>query len=67
MVTETTGVKIKTLLVPSKNNTKSSESSSMVSLVISNVAVTDAMLDLITNSFVVALITVLIASVGLVT
>ncbi len=66
MVTVTIGVKTKTLLVPSKNRKKISGSSSMISVTIVNVTVSSAMLGLITNSFVVALITSLIAFMGFV-
>ncbi len=66
MVTVTIGVKTKTLLVPSKNRKKISGSSSTISVTIVNVTVSSAMLGFITNSFVVALITSLIAFMGFV-
>ena len=67
MVTAMTGVKTKTLLVPSKNRKKFSVSSRMVSMVMPNVTVIVATLELIVNSFVVALISLLTAFVGDVT
>ena len=56
-----------TLLVPSKCRKKHSQPSGMVSTVMSNVAVTVATLDLITNSVLVGLNVVLITFVGFAT
>ena len=61
MQTVIIGVKIKTLLVPSKNRKNCSEISGMVSMVMLKVILTVATSSLILNSFVVAF---LIASAG---
>ena len=63
MVTVTLGVKIKTLLVPSKNRKKISGFSCMVSTVMLKVAVTVEIPVLICNSFVVAFLVAFVGSV----
>ena len=67
MQTETTGVKIKTLLVPSKSRKKHSQPSGVVSTVMSNVAVTVATSANISNSVLVGLNVRFIAFVGFAT